>query len=391
MPLRSTNHVDKERLKPFMEFDFGIVAIVISFLDVMSLCMLDSALTNRLGRQHWLDSIKLSSSKALEEWRHRDSMQSLLWLSSRKPNVTKVLFRWNDMMPQSFLEYPYPLLLIGVRLTDLSLSGHLDHRFLSDIGLEQLKAGAFINLEKFGMWLGAGTRYTPSPEAFTTLVQCCPKLKSIRLTGYAPLFMSEHLRVIAQDCPHLEYLALPLEASVTDWGLRSVAENCPCLKEIRILQSRFITDMGLVMVADCPLEKVDICCIYESTTDGIVSMIRKIASTLRSLRLTLYQQRRNYYDMVEIIKELTRSRCVNLEIVDLSIYEIYQPLPLKELLRCCNKLREVRLHCYSEMVRYTEEEVVGDGGLLHLKLLFPLVTFVNCGPFVRRSKRLRKI
>jgi len=371
-----------QELESFMQFDFGVVAMVISFLDVVSICRLDSALTSHLTRQHWLHSLDFSSSKALEAWRHRESMQSLRWLSSRKPMITKVSLFWYEI---NFLEYPLPL--SSLKLTDLILHGNSSHRFLSNVGLEQLKAGAFIDLEKFQIWLGD---YIPSPVAFTTFVQCCPKLRGLGFRGYAPKFSSEHLRVITQGCPQLEHLGLPPNSGVRDSDLRFVVENCSHLKEIRLVYQNLITNSGLEIIAACSLEKVYINDLFAVTTDGIVSMIKKIAPTLRCFGLHVFSQEKKSYDMVKIVKELVQNRCANLEKLDLTIYEISQPLPIEELLECCSKVRKVQLRCYSTIVRYTEEEVVGDGGLPHLKSLFPLVTFVDCGIRVRRSKRLRR-
>jgi len=243
-------------------------------------------------------------------------------------------------------------------------------------------------LEKFQIWLGD---YIPSPVAFTTFVQCCPKLRGLGLRGYAPNFCSEHLRVITEGCPHLEHLSLPPNSGVRDSDLRFVVKNCSHLKEIRLVNQKLITNSGLEIIAACPLEKVYINDVFAVTTDGIVSMIKKIAPTLRCFGLHVFSQEKKSYDMVKIVKELIQNRCANLEKLDLTIYEISQPLPIEELLEYCSKVREVQVHCYSRIVRYTDEEVLGDGGLPHLKSLFPLVTFVGCGIRARRSKRLRKI
>jgi hypothetical protein len=195
------------------------VAAIISFLDVQSLCALDSALCNREYREVFLQSIreiKAHEHKSLDGWLY--SISALKWIISRGYSPRNLLITTDSQY---------------------LLSSGIDFSVLESIGLQKSK-------------FFSKTMYLPQPRQISdgelNFIYDCPLLTSIDLLGCQGITDSS-LRLLGQACPQLESITLQSCRGITDNGVSELALKCSKLKEIDLIGCNTLTDHGISILA----------------------------------------------------------------------------------------------------------------------------------------------
>lgn len=199
-------------------------ASIISFLDVHSLCGLDTALCNRGCRELYLQSIreiKAHEHKSLDGWLY--GISALEWIISRRYS-------------------PRNLLLT----TDCHylLSSGIDFSILKSIGFQKSKF--FLK----SMYLPKLKQISDSDLNF---VHNCPQLTSIDLSGCQGI-TDLGLRLVGEACPQLEFINLQNCGGISDNGVSELTQKCSKLKDIDLICCNTLTDRGISILAQrCPL------------------------------------------------------------------------------------------------------------------------------------------
>jgi hypothetical protein len=200
------------------------VASIISFLDVRSLCALDSALCNREYREIFLQSIrelKAHEHKSLYGWLYGTS--AIKWIISRRYSPRNLLITTDSQY---------------------LLSSAIDFSVLESIGLQKSK-------------FFSKTIYLPQPKQISdgdlNFIYDCPQLTSIDLLGCQGI-TDFGLRLLGQACPQLESINLQNCRGISDNGVSELAQKCSKLKDIDLIGCDTLTNRGISILAEqCPL------------------------------------------------------------------------------------------------------------------------------------------
>ena len=337
---------------PFIELESAVIKIMVSFLDVTTLCRLDAAITNHTLRGHWLNAIKVSSSNALDAWKHHQTLTSLQWLSSRQPRVESVTGDWSNLikLPSTVVQLLQSICCLP--LTHLALQ---TPTCFSDDDVEFLAAGSFVNLEHLEVTLHQDV----IPDRLSHLTKGCPNIRSFIVTGKeGSMSSSEQLRALVEGYPKLTCLDLGTGGRyLCDNDMALIAKNCPMLKKLSIGFPDYVTDIGLLRLGDCQLVEVTIeHPLVDVSAKGIVALIQKLPQ-LRSLTANLSGGSKS---VASIIVALTTG-CQNIENVKLdpSGYldmedriETHRcfcapfPKTLRPFLETCDKLKSLEIKSF---------------------------------------------
>lgn len=199
------------------------VAYIISFLDVHSLCAVDSAVCNRGYRELFLQSIrelKAHEHKSFDGWLY--SISALKWMISRRYSPRNLLVTADS----------HYLLSCGI-----------DFSILESIGLQKSK---FFQQ----------TKHAPQAQQISDgdliFMHDCPQLTSVDLLGCIGI-TDLGLSLLGEACPRLESINLHDCHSISNNGLYELARKCPQLKHIDLIFCNALTDEGISALARCPL------------------------------------------------------------------------------------------------------------------------------------------
>ena len=204
-------------------FKLGDDAFVrfLSWLDVGSICSLDTAVGNKNERLMWLDSLHSMDSKAIDEYEHCHA--SIKWLITRGARATSIRARRSNLTSDR-------------QITDMTFAGmgilctqnvdSVNEGFLSWLGMNCDTCQGFLS------WLGMNCATSNGlDEAEFMRRQGLSQVTSIDL--YNCLNISDvGVSAIAHGCPLLTSINLGSCRRISAVGLSAIAQGCPLLTSI---------------------------------------------------------------------------------------------------------------------------------------------------------------
>ena len=179
------------------------------WLDIHSICRLDSAITNTKERAVWLNHLSVVDAAVVDEYGYCHS--SIRWVIKRR--VSARIIRVRDCKRVEITGDTFRGLCIpSIRSIDLRSC-----RNLTDDGVSALAEG-------------------------------CPQLSTIYLSDCVSITYVG-LSALANGCPKLSAVILSDGRTLTDEGISALGQGCPLLSSIHLSYCRNITDVGLSALA----------------------------------------------------------------------------------------------------------------------------------------------
>jgi F-box and leucine-rich repeat protein 2/20 len=281
-------------LKSLLFSEDWIITLISNYLDVCSVNMLDTSISNRIERTLWLASLRFLNMESFHEFEH--SSLSLRWLILRGVQTTKIQIKPSDQrtIQESFDGIDIPLLVY----VDFSLCLHLSDDSISSLALGcphlktlilrgcRIKDAAIeavsklcrdlttLNIDGCIELTGACLHYLADgcshlqdidlrwmnemrPLDLAALVRGCQDLHTVSLGSH--LVTDNQLTALVTGCPNLLSLVLKVCSELTDDGLSAVGSSCLKLQSIDLYYCSLISDRGLVSLSHCQeLRKINL-------------------------------------------------------------------------------------------------------------------------------------
>ena len=181
------------------ELDDDALRSLLSWLDVGSICSVDTAVGNKDERLMWLHSLHLIDSKAIDEYEH--CHRSIRWLIMRGARATSIRARRSNR-----------------QVADMTFAG---------VGILCTQNVDSVN-QGFSRWLG---------------IKCDTSNGLDKALFIRPQGLSQVTSIALYDCQ-----------SLSDIGVSAIAQGCPLLTSIDLTDCRSISDVGVSAIAQgCPL------------------------------------------------------------------------------------------------------------------------------------------
>ena len=263
---------------------------LLSWLDLVCVSKLDTAIGNKDERSLWLYSLYTMDSKAVDEYGHSHS--SIRWLIRRGARATRIRIRhrnieWNRITDETFAgvgilssqgthtDYIDCTLNTGCANTSMSriTKSHRseNHNFTTDPdpyssvrprsrqNLTSIDLSNCRNISHGGLsaiaegchdltWIDLGHCESMSDEGLSAIAEGCHHLRSINLRSCHISDIS--LSAIAQFCHHLTSINLSNCDGISDEGLSAIAEGCHHLTSINLTHCIGISDISLSAIAE---------------------------------------------------------------------------------------------------------------------------------------------
>jgi F-box and leucine-rich repeat protein 2/20 len=271
-----------------------IITLVLNYLDVRSVNVLDTSISNRKDRSSWLASVRLLNMESLHEFEH--SSLSLRWLILRGIQTTKIQIKTSDQstIQNSLDGIDIPLLTF----VDFSNCLHLSDNSISSLsqGCPHLKTLILRGCRLKDAAIEAVSRFCPdlttlnidgcigltaaclhylahgcshlqdidlrwmsnmTPLDLATLAKGCQDLHTVSLGSH--LVTDNQLIALVTGCPHLLSLVLKVCSTITDDGLSAVCSSCLKLQSIDLYYCSLISDRGIMSLSNCQeLRKINL-------------------------------------------------------------------------------------------------------------------------------------
>ena len=185
----------------FPLFKLGDDAFVslLSWLNIGSICSLDTAVGNKDERLMWLHSLHSIDSKAINEYKHCHS--SILWLIMRGARATSIRARSSIRMRMSGLTSDR-------EITDMTFAG---------VGIVCSRNVDSVN-QGFLRWLGIKCNTSNGLNKALYITQGLSQVTSIDL-NYCESISDVGVSAIAQGCPLLTSIDLSFCSRISDVGV----------------------------------------------------------------------------------------------------------------------------------------------------------------------------
>jgi F-box and leucine-rich repeat protein 2/20 len=261
---------DHESSSAFLRTQFTMdffAPLLWSWLDLRSLGIFDTAVTNKMDRCRWIQSLANIEGSILDYWRH--SMSSLKWLMERNlmpMNISTI------EKTQQFLREPPSIHPSSIESVE-SYDNRMTDKFLIDL------------VRKYPRLVSINLTGDITDVALCTLARECSQLQSI---GFYFCYNITSLGIssIITQCSQLQYLTIRRCISVCDIGLSALGQEGCQLKLINLTQC-YITDSSLFAIAQCSnMQSLTLENCSEVTDVGIIT-IAGTCSQLQSVNLTV--------------------------------------------------------------------------------------------------------
>ena len=238
-------------------FKFGDDAFVslLSWLDVGSICSLDTAVGNKAERLMWLHSLHTIDSKAIDKYEH--CHLSIMWLIKRGARATIIRTRRSNRTSDRQIT---DMTFAGVGLLCTQNVDSVNQGFWRWLGMECDTSNGFdeaVFIRRHGLSqvtsIDLNHCHQISDIGVSAIAQGCPLLTSINLERCESI-SDVGVSAIAQGCPLLTLIRLDRCERISDIGLSAVAQGCPLLTSIALYNCGSISDLGVSAIAQgCPL------------------------------------------------------------------------------------------------------------------------------------------
>ena len=269
------------------------IPLFITWLDVISICLLDIAVCSHNDRQLWLNSLAIVDAVAIYEHRHDHS--SLRWMISRRIRMKKITIcasKVDEIIGDTFLG------LVPTWIT------HIDFSNCTNLSISYMRNIIWSHCLSYGTSLQTVIlSYCEgiSDVVISALAQSCPQLHSLNIEGCNEI-TNDSASVLSQCCPYLHEINLAKCSKisdvglvmlcegrsilsninlqecgdVTDIGIIALARNCPKLSIINLENCRQLTDLSLLALGKCCpyLKYINICVCMNVTDRGLVAFIQ---------------------------------------------------------------------------------------------------------------------
>ena len=250
--LRLRFYLDMSRL--FKLGDDAFVSLL-SWLDIGSICSLDTAVGNKDERLIWLHSLHSIDSKAIDEYEHCHA--SIRWLIKRGARATSIRARRSNRTSDR-------------QITDMTFAGmgilftqnvdSVNQGFFSWLGMNcdtsnGLNKSVFIRTQGVSQVASIDLYKCESISdvGVSAIAQGCPLLTSIGLINCGGI-SDVGVSAIARGCPLLTSIDLSYGGRISDVGVSAIARGCPLLTSIGLINCQRISDVGVSAIAQgCPL------------------------------------------------------------------------------------------------------------------------------------------
>ena len=181
-------------------FKLGYDAFVslLSWLDIGSICSLDTAVGNKDERLMWLHSLHLIDSKAIDEYEH--CHRSIRWLIMRGARATSIRARRSDLTSDR-------------QITDKTFAG---------MGILCTQDVDVVN-QSFLSWVG---------------------IKCDTSNG-----LDKAVIIRTQGLSQVTSVDLHICQNISDVGVSAIAQGCPLLTSMRLFCCQRISDAGVSAIA----------------------------------------------------------------------------------------------------------------------------------------------
>ena len=204
---------------------------LLSWLDIGSICSLDTAVGNKNERLMWLRRLHSIDSKAIDDYEYCHS--SIKWLIKRGARATSIRARRSNLTSNRQIT---DMTFAGVGILLTQNADSVNQGFLSLLG------------KRFNRDTSDG-----SDKVEFIVTQGCPLLTSIYLGGCQSI-SDIGVSAVAQGCPLLTSINLKYCRSISDIGVSAIAQGCHLLTSIYLTDCESISDIGVSAIAQgCPL------------------------------------------------------------------------------------------------------------------------------------------
>ena len=226
---------------------------LLSWLDISSICSLDTAVGNVDERLMWLHSLHSIDSKAIDEYEHWHS--SVRWLIMRGARATSIRARRSNLTSDRQIT---DMTFAGVGILCTQNVDSVNQGFLRWLGINcdtsiGLDRALSIRTQGLLRWLGMNcdTSNGFDMDSFTK-TQGLSQVTSIDLYNCESI-SDVGVSAIAQGCPLLTRICLHGCRLISDMGVSAIAQGCPLLISIDLNNCQSISDVGLSAIAQgCP-------------------------------------------------------------------------------------------------------------------------------------------
>ena len=209
------------------------------WLDIRSICRLDSAITNVTERAVWLHNLIAFDAAVVDDYGYCHS--SIRWVIKRR--VSAKIIRVRDSKRFEITGDTFR----GLCIPSICSIDLRSCRNLTDDGVSALAEGC-PQLSTIYLSDCVSITYV----GLSALANGCPKLSAVILSDGRTL-TDEGISALGQGCPLLSSIHLSYCRNITDVGLSALAKGCPFLKYISLYGCRNITDVGVSTLAkSCP-------------------------------------------------------------------------------------------------------------------------------------------
>ena len=195
---------------------------LLSWLDIGSICSLDTAVGNKNERLMWLRSLHSIDSKAIDEYGH--CHLSIKWLITRGARATSIRASRSNLKSPS-----------DRQITDMTFAG---------VGILSTQNVDLVN-QGFLSWLGMRCDTSSGLDKGEYIrTQGLSHVTSIDLLNCHQL-SDTGVSAIAQGCPLLTSIDLGYCESISDIGVSAIAQGCPLLISIDLTGCHGPTETAL--------------------------------------------------------------------------------------------------------------------------------------------------
>ena len=262
---------------------------LLSWLDIGSICSLDTAVGNKDERLRWLHSLHSIDSMAIDDYEHYHS--SIIWLIMRGARATSIRARRSNLTSDRQIT---DMTFAGVGILFTQNVDSVNKGFLSLLGKrtncdtsDGSDKAEFIGTQGWSRLtsIDLGGCWRISDVGVSAIAQGCPQLTSINLGGCDSI-SDVGVSALAQGCPLLTSINIGGCRRISDRGVSALAQGCPQLTSIDLSRCWIITDVGVSALArGCPqLTSIDLSDCNRISDVG-VSAIAQVCLQLTSIYL----------------------------------------------------------------------------------------------------------
>ena len=206
-----------------------LMTLVLSYLDVQSICHIDIAVSNAAERHIWWTSLSVNHHVTFSK--HEHCKESIRWLVKRDIRLERL--KTKDMKWES--DRINWSTLLGLNMSSLQ----------------------YINVQRCSI----------GDEEVLLIAHGCPHLSEIDIFDCKNI-TDVGISYLAASCSEMSRINLDNCSLITDIGISNLALSCPLLSRVNLSYCWLITDVGISAIgSSCPLVSIIILSRCNEITD----------------------------------------------------------------------------------------------------------------------------